>query len=129
MPRRPGTGRGPERAGAFPQLRLEALAETGTQAVVGAVLGPLRHGETQADPALVTALHASQCLVADRGFFNCALWTQAAAAGAALVWRAGWRRDQDGVDMRVITYTLARHRPSIPCSPPGWLPPRPPPPS
>lgn len=113
-----------------------ALAETGTHAVVGAVLSPLRLGETQAAPALCAALDASQCLLADRGFFSYALWTQAAATGAALVWRVrqdlrlpvrascadgsyrsrlyptrpARRRDQDGVDVRVITRTLPRGR-------------------
>ncbi len=140
---RPGTGRGPEGAGAFPQLRLVALAETGTHAVVGAVLSPLRLGETKAAPALFAALDASQCLLADRGFFSYALWTQAAATGAALVWRVrpdlrlpvrasfadgsyrsrlyptrtARRRDQDGVDVRVITYTLGP--PGAPGAPPS----------
>ena len=139
---RPHTGRGADGTGAFPQLRLVALAETGTHAVVGAVLSPLSQGETQAAPALCATLEPSQCLLADRGFFSYALWTQAAATGAALVWRVrqdlrlpvlapcadgssrsrlyptrtARRRDPDGVDVRVITYTLAP--PAAPGAPP-----------
>ena len=156
---RPHTGRGPAGAGACPHLRLVALAETGTHAVVGTVLGPVSQAETQAAPALQATMDPSQCLLADRGCFRYALWTQAAATGAALVWRArqdlrlpvlapcadgsyrsrldptgtARRRDQDGVDVRVMTYTLAprgrrarRPRRNIACRPPGWIPPRPP---
>ena len=106
MPRRSGTGRGAEGVGAFPQLRLVALAETGTQAVVGAVQSPLHQGETNAAPALAAALvwRVRQDLrlpvlapCAD-GSYRRRLYPT----------RTARRRDQDGVDMRVIPDALPR---------------------
>src|SRR5262249_56450327 len=50
---RPGTGRAP---GAFPQVRLLALCELGTQAICGLSLKPCRRNEQVLGPALLDAL-------------------------------------------------------------------------
>lgn len=78
--RAPDAGR--RERGAFLALHLLALAERGTHAKVGAVLGPLG----QAVAALVATVDPSPCPLANHGCFNEARWTQAAATGAALTW-------------------------------------------
>jgi Insertion element 4 transposase N-terminal/Transposase DDE domain len=82
---RPTTRRG-ERT-AFPQVRVVALAECGTHAIIAAVLGPLATGETTLAPRLFARLGEGMLLLADRGFVGFDLWRAAAATGAELVWR------------------------------------------
>lgn len=82
---RAGSGRG-ERA-AFPQARVVGLAETGTHAIVDAVVGPYTVGETTLTRGLLDALTAEMLLTADRGFYSFQLWNQATATGADLLWR------------------------------------------
>jgi hypothetical protein len=83
---RPGSSRG-EGVGAFPQLRLVALAECGTHAVVGAAIGPNRTGESTLARGVLGSLEEGMLVLADRGFFGFTLWNEARAMGADLLWR------------------------------------------
>lgn len=83
---RPGTGRGTG-AGAFPQVRLVGLAECGTHALVGAAVGPSTTGETTLARGLLRYLEPGMLVLADRGFYGFALWTEMTATGADLLWR------------------------------------------
>jgi Transposase DDE domain len=83
---RPGTGRG-EGTGAFPQLRLVALAECGTHAVVDAAMAACATGETTLARDLLRSFSKGMLVLADRNFYSFGLWTAAAATGADLLWR------------------------------------------
>jgi hypothetical protein len=85
---RPRTSRG-EGAGAFPKVRVVGLVECGTHAAIAATMGPYAQGETTLAAELCGALGAGMLLLADRLFVGAQLWQQAAATGAALVWRVG----------------------------------------
>lgn len=126
---RPGSGRG-ERTGAFPQLRLVALGECGSHAIVEAAMGPLSRGEQALCDQIVPFLEPGQLLLADRAFYSFARWRAAKARGAELLWRAKSNqvlpieqalpdgsylssiydstdmKRRDGVAVRVIEYTL-----------------------
>src|SRR4051794_32756863 len=127
---RPGSGRGP---GAFPQLRLVSLLENGTHVLFGAGLGRYSEGESTLARQVLGALRPGMLCLADRQFFSHALWRQAIATGADLLWRvkgdlrlpceqaladgsylttlyptATERRRQNGV--RVIEYRLSGSR-------------------
>jgi hypothetical protein len=85
---RPTTHRGEQAA--FPQVRLVAVAECGTHAIIDAAMGPLAKGETTLAAGLLTdggALGPQVLLLADRQFVDANLWRQAAATGAQLLWR------------------------------------------
>jgi Insertion element 4 transposase N-terminal/Transposase DDE domain len=75
--------------GAFPQLRLMALAECGTRALIAAAVGPYRTGEKTLSAELLAHLHAGMLVLADRNFPGYELWRDAAARGAELLWRVG----------------------------------------
>src|SRR5438270_11226582 len=81
---RPGAGRGES---AFPQGRFVALAENGTHVLFGARLGTFADGETTLAHDAVPALGPGMLCLADRQFFGHALWGEAAATGADLLWR------------------------------------------
>src|SRR3954465_12548699 len=81
---RPGAGRGES---AFPQARFVALVENGTHVLFGARLGPYEEGETTLAHEALPALQAGMLCLADRQFFGHALWREAAATGADLLWR------------------------------------------
>src|SRR5947208_535125 len=81
---RPGASRGES---AFPQLRFVALVENGTHVLFGARLGPYEVGETTLAHEALPALQAGMLCLADRQFFGHALWREAAATGADLLWR------------------------------------------
>lgn len=83
---RPGTAKG-ERS-AFPQARVVALAECGTHAIFDAEIGPYTASEATLSRLLVERLEPGMVLLADRGFTGFALWQQASATGADLLWRA-----------------------------------------
>ena len=83
---RPGVNKG-ERS-AFPQARLVALAECGTHAVFAAEIDGCRTSELAMASRLVDRLEPGMVLLADRGFTSFALWQQASATGADLLWRA-----------------------------------------
>ncbi len=84
----PASARGANATGAFPQLRLVGLVETGTHVLCGAQLGPYTTGEVTLATAVVPTLAPDMLCLADRGFVGFDLWQQAAATGAALLWRA-----------------------------------------
>ncbi len=84
---RPGVAAG-ARAPA-PQLRLLALAECGTHALIDAAFdGFATTSELALAPRLLAALRPGMLLLADRNFRGHELWSRAAAAGAELCWRA-----------------------------------------
>src|SRR5919199_4187152 len=64
---RPTTGRG---TGAFPQVRILALIETGTHAICDAVLRPCRSGEVPTALRLVRSVGPGMLLLWDRGFHS-----------------------------------------------------------
>lgn len=131
---RPASARGANATGAFPQLRLVGLVETGTHVVWGATLAPYAASEATLARAVLPALRPDMLCLADRYFLGFDLWQQAAATGAALVWRAKasmvfpvearyadgsyrsvlrWNRhcrarDRTPIPVRVIEYTLPR---------------------
>jgi Insertion element 4 transposase N-terminal/Transposase DDE domain len=84
---RAGTGRGD--GSAFPQLRMVALGECGTHAVVAAAMDSYDVGEVTLAKGLVgAALGPGMLVLADRGFTAFPLWEKASATGADLLWRA-----------------------------------------
>ncbi len=85
---RPSSARGAKTTAAFPQLRLVGLVETGTHVVFGAAMGPYATGEGTLARTVLAALRPGMLCLADRYFPGFDLWQQAAATGAALVWRA-----------------------------------------
>jgi len=83
---RAGTGRGD--GSAFPQLRIAALGECGTHAVIGAVMDSYAVVEQTLAKRLVPVLRPGMLCLADRGFTAHPLMSAAAATGADLLWRA-----------------------------------------
>jgi hypothetical protein len=74
--------------GGGPQLRLLALIECGTHAVIDAVFdGVARASEQKLARRLLPALGPGMLLLADRNFPGWELWGLAAGTGADLVWR------------------------------------------
>jgi hypothetical protein len=73
--------------GPFPQVRLVALGECGTHAVVDAELGGVTTGEQTLAAALITRLAPGMLVLADRNFYSYQAWQQATETGAALLWR------------------------------------------
>lgn len=82
---RPAVSKG-ERA-AFPQTRVVALAECGTHAIFAAQIGRYADSEATLTRPLLQQLEPGMLLTADRGFFSYALWREAIATGADLLWR------------------------------------------
>jgi hypothetical protein len=81
---RPEASRGES---AFPPLRFVALVENGTHVLFGARLGSFAEGETTLAHGVPEALQPGMLCLADRQFFGHALWGEAAATGADLLWR------------------------------------------
>jgi hypothetical protein len=128
---RPGSSRR-EGGGAFPQLRLVALSESGTHAITGAALGPYRTSENALADELLGALSDGMLCLADRGFYSFERFENARRTGAQLLWRVksnmvlpreqqlpdgsyltriyanqpDQRAKRDGVVMRVIEYGI-----------------------
>jgi len=74
--------------GGNPQLRLLALIECGTHALIDAAFdGVTRASEQQLARRLLHALRPGMLLLADRNFPGYELWAMAAATGADLLWR------------------------------------------
>ncbi len=86
---RPGSARGVNTTGAFPQVRVVGLLETGTHVICGAELGPCGTSEVRLAAQVVPHLTSEMLCLADRGLLGFDLWRTAAATGAALLWRAG----------------------------------------
>ncbi len=128
---RPGSSRR-EGGGAFPQLRLVALSETGTHAICAVAMGPLSSGENALADQLLVRLSAGMLCLADRGFYSSERFQNARKTGAQLLWRVkgnmvlpreqqlpdgsyltriyanqnGQRAHRDGHQVRVIEYQL-----------------------
>lgn len=83
---RAGTGRGD--GSAFPQLRMVALGECGTHAVIAAVMDSYAVGEQTLATRLLPALQPGMLCLADRGFSTHPMMSAAAKTGADLLWRA-----------------------------------------
>jgi hypothetical protein len=83
---RPGSSRR-EGGGAFPQLRLVGLAETGTHAIWNAALGPYTLSEQELADQLLGLLGEGMLCTADRGFYGFERFQNARATGAQLLWR------------------------------------------
>jgi hypothetical protein len=127
---RPGSGRAP---GAFPQVRVLALCETGTHILWRTLLKPRRRDERRMAPYLLRALQAGMLLLWDRNFLSYALVQQVLGQHAQLLARiknnlilqpqqrfadgsylarlypSAWHRqhDEGGIAVRVIEYTFA----------------------
>jgi hypothetical protein len=126
---RPTTRRG---AGAFPQIRVVALIETGTHALCDVVLRPFRCGEAPAGRQLLRSVGPGMLLLWDRGFDGFQMVRQTRARGAHFLGRTkanavltptavlpdgsylacsypsptARRRREAGITVRVIAYTL-----------------------
>jgi hypothetical protein len=81
---RPGGGAG---VGAFPQVRVVALAECGSRAVMGARCAGISTGEQTLAEDLLPLLGTGMLVVADRNFLSHAALTAALATGAHVLWR------------------------------------------
>lgn len=73
---------------AFPLVRMVALAECGTHAIVAAELGTWSTGEQTLAAGLMPALDPGMLVVMDRGFYSYKLWHAIDDQGAAMVFRA-----------------------------------------
>jgi Insertion element 4 transposase N-terminal/Transposase DDE domain len=126
---RPATHRG---RGAFPQLRVVALIETGTHALCDVVLRPFHGGEAPAARHLLRTLDPSMLLLWDRGFYGYEFVRRTLGRGAAFLGRTkakvvlppeavlpdgsylstiypsptARRRREGGIAVRVVEYAL-----------------------
>jgi hypothetical protein len=82
------TGSGPK-ASAYPKLHVAALAECGSHAIVGAVLGSVRTGERTLAADLATSAGPEMLVLADAGLYSYELFDRFATTGADLAWRIG----------------------------------------
>jgi hypothetical protein len=124
--------------GAFPQARVLALCEAGTHALWRWQIKPYRVGELTMAPGLLRHLRPGMLLLWDRNFLKYAHVKRVLEAGAHLlarvksdvplavlrrlpdgsylskIYRSKYdrKRDRDGIDVRVIEYTL--HDPNRP---------------
>jgi hypothetical protein len=76
------------RAGAFPQVRWLAAAESGTGALIGATIGPYTVGEQTLARDLLAAFTDGMLVLADRNFLCHTLARDVLATGAHILWRA-----------------------------------------
>jgi hypothetical protein len=83
---RPGSSRRPG-GGAFPQLRVVGLAESGTHAICDVAMGPYETPENTLADELVGSLRAGMLCLADRGLYSFKRFQAARETGAQLLWR------------------------------------------
>jgi len=126
---RPSASRGES---AFPQIRFVSLVENGTHVLFGTRMGGTATSEIALAKEVMTSLAPGMLCLADRNFYGFALWNQARATGADLLWRVkknlllpcekrladgsylstvysssqDRRHRKNGVTVRVIEYTL-----------------------
>jgi hypothetical protein len=126
---RPGASRG---SSAYPQIRFVSLVENGTHVLFGSKMEAYTAGEVTLAKAVIPRLRKGMLCLADRNFFGFALWKQAQASGAELLWRVkknlrlacekrlpdgsylsriypserDWRHKSNGIVVRVIDYQL-----------------------
>jgi len=124
---RPGASRG---TSAYPQIRFVSLVENGTHVLFASQMADYGTGEITLAKAVLAGLRKGMLCLADRQFFGFALWNQARATGADLLWRIkknlrlacekrlpdgsylsriyaserDWRHKANGVRVRVIDY-------------------------
>jgi hypothetical protein len=82
---RPGADRG---TSAYPQIRFVSLVENGTHVLFGSRMADYATSEIALAKTVLPALAKGMLCLADRGFFGFAMWNQAVATGADLLWRA-----------------------------------------
>jgi len=82
-----GRQRGDRGDSAFPQVRFVSLMENGSHVLFGARLAPYATGEVTLAHEVVGRLRKGMLCLADRIFFGRALWDEAHATGADLLWR------------------------------------------
>ncbi|MGP4004870.1 IS4 family transposase [Streptomyces sp. 8N706] len=75
------------RPAGYPQVRLTALVECGTRALIAAVFGPMHDKELSQARRLLPSLGPGMLLLADRGYDGFEAIRDAAATGADLLWR------------------------------------------
>jgi hypothetical protein len=116
----------------YPKVRFVSLVENGTHALFGSQIGSYDTQEITLAKGVMDHLHKGMLCLADRNFFGYALWKQAAATGADLLWRLksnnvqrnekrlpdgsylstiyptekAQRNNRDGLRVRVIEYHL-----------------------
>lgn len=73
--------------GPFPQVRIMALAENGTKALIDAAIEGYCVDERTVARRILPSLRPDMLVLADRGFPGYHLWADAAATGAHLAWR------------------------------------------
>ncbi|MER6076385.1 transposase domain-containing protein [Streptomyces sp. NPDC001817] len=78
--------------GGYPQAGLMTLAGTGTRALIAAVFGPAREGETSYATRLMHHLNPEMLVLRDRGFDSNDFLTAVHATGAQLLGRIRRRR-------------------------------------
>jgi hypothetical protein len=126
---RPGASRG---STAYPQIRFVCLVEGGTHVLFGTEMAGYKTGEITLAKSVLENLRPGMLCLADRNFYGFALWSQACATGADLLWRVkkslllpreqelpdgsylsriypsqtDQRRKSNGVLVRVIEYRL-----------------------
>ena len=126
---RPGASRG---SSAYPQVRFVSLVENGTHVLFGSQMEAYTAGEITLAKAVLPRLRKGMLCLADRNFFGFALWKQAQATRAELLWRVkknlrlacekrlpdgsylsriypserDWRHKSHGIVVRVIDYRL-----------------------
>lgn len=81
---RPSSARG---SSAYPKIRFVSLLENGTHVLFGTQMAGYGSSELVLARAVLDALGPGMLCLADRYFFGFALWTQATARGAELLWR------------------------------------------
>lgn len=117
---------------AFPQIRVVSLVENGTHVLFGSRMAGCRTGEKTLSKEVIGFLNREMLCLGDRNFFSYSLWQQAQETGADHLWRVKknlklpcLRRfrdgsylsriyasakdrlhDKNGIDVRVIEYTL-----------------------
>lgn len=127
---RPGSGRAP---GAFPQVRILALCETGSHVFWRFVIKRIRHGEVRMANYLLRCLEPNMLLLWDRNFLNYTTLSTVLAQQAHLLARVtsqrvfepiqtladgsylakcyrstyDRKRDRNGLIVRIIDYTLS----------------------
>jgi hypothetical protein len=116
----------------FPQIRLVSLVENGTHVLFGSRMAGYDTGEITLTREVIGFLSKGMLCLADRNFFGYKLWKQTQETGADLLWRVkknlklpclrrfrdgsymsriyasdkDRRHDKDGIDIRVIEYTI-----------------------
>jgi hypothetical protein len=81
---RPGASRGES---AYPKIRFVSLVENGTHVLFGSRMADYATSEIELAKTVLPSLSQGMLCVADRGFFGFAMWKQATATGADLLWR------------------------------------------